>query len=185
MDVIDKPGMIALHLSAQLLLVIYCALVLAAALAGGWLILAVVLHKPFGAMAISTLMTAEGCSRFLRQIVNWFFALVTPVGALVFFFGVDYFAGASEAAQGNALAFCAGTFLCIACADLLPELQFHSHDRFKLSLGLLAGLALAVLLGYFGHAHPDPHLHQAMPATPITGQPAKIGVPWASNLYIS
>jgi len=28
----------------------------------------------------------------------------------------------------------------------LPELQFHSHDRFKLSVALLAGLMLAVIL---------------------------------------
>jgi hypothetical protein len=26
-------------------------------------------------------------------------------------------------------------------------LQFHSHDRFKLSVALLAGLAVAVLIG--------------------------------------
>jgi zinc and cadmium transporter len=42
----------------------------------------------------------------------------------------------------GALAFSAGTFLCIALSDLLPELQFHSHDRFKLSVALLAGVGL-------------------------------------------
>ena len=42
-----------------------------------------------------------------------------------------------------ALAFSAGTFLCIALSDLLPELQFHQHDRVKLSAALLAGIALA------------------------------------------
>jgi zinc and cadmium transporter len=41
-----------------------------------------------------------------------------------------------------ALAFSAGTFLCIALSDLLPELQFHSHDRLKLSVALLAGVVL-------------------------------------------
>ncbi len=55
---------------------------------------------------------------------------------------------------GYALVFCAGTFLCIACADLLPELQFHSHDRLKLSLALLAGLAIAVAITRFGPAEP-------------------------------
>lgn len=43
-----------------------------------------------------------------------------------------------------ALSFSAGTFLCIALSDLLPELQFHSHDRFKLSVALLAGFFLMV-----------------------------------------
>ncbi len=41
-----------------------------------------------------------------------------------------------------ALAFSAGTFLCIALSDLLPELQFHSHDRLKLSISLIAGFCL-------------------------------------------
>lgn len=125
--------------------------------AGLGVALAVILHKPFGAMAISTLMTAEGCSRFLRQLINILFALVTPLGALLFSLGVSHFVGANEAFQGNALALCAGTFLCIACADLLPELQFHSHDRFRLSMALLVGLAVAVLLGHFGHADHEHH----------------------------
>ncbi len=42
-----------------------------------------------------------------------------------------------------ALAFSAGMFMCIALSDLLPELQFHQHDRLKLSVALLLGLALA------------------------------------------
>jgi hypothetical protein len=45
-------------------------------------------------------------------------------------------------------------FLCIAGADLLPKLQFHAHDRVKLSLALLAGVAVASLIVRFGHAHP-------------------------------
>ena len=40
------------------------------------------------------------------------------------------------------LAFSAGTFLCIALSDLLPELQFHAHDRWPLSMALLGGFAL-------------------------------------------
>ena len=35
-----------------------------------------------------------------------------------------------------ALAFSAGTFICIAASDLLPELQFHSHDRFGITCRL-------------------------------------------------
>ena len=49
---------------------------------------------------------------------------------------------AASAWTAVALAFSAGTFLCIALSDLLPELQFHAHDRFKLSLALLAGFCL-------------------------------------------
>jgi zinc and cadmium transporter len=114
--------------------------------------LAVILHKPFGALAIITLMAASGATRQSRHLVNLAFALVTPLGALLFYFGAGAWAHEQPIWLGYALAFCAGTFLCIACADLLPELQFHSHDRFKLSLALLAGLAVAVAITRFGHA---------------------------------
>jgi zinc and cadmium transporter len=118
--------------------------------------LVIILHKPFDAMTVSTLMAASGCSRFSRQVLNSLFALATPLGAILFYAGASEFFGSNPAFLGGALAFCAGTFLCIACADLLPELQFHSHDRLKLSLALAAGLGVAVLIGQFetsGHDH--------------------------------
>jgi zinc and cadmium transporter len=100
----------------------------------------VILHKPFGALAITTLMAAGHTTRSSRNLVNLGFALVTPVGALLFYLGASPWAHVHPAWLGCALAFCAGTFLCIAGADLLPELQFHAHDRFKLSFALLLGL---------------------------------------------
>jgi len=118
-------------------------------LAGLGVALVVILHKPFDAMAISTLMTASGSSRFSRHVLNGLFALVSPVGAALFYLGASQFANSDAAFLGCALAFCAGTFLCIASSDLLPELQFHSHDRFKLSVALLAGLAVAVIIRQF------------------------------------
>ena len=109
--------------------------------------LVIILHKPFDAMAVSTLMAASGCSRFARHLLNGLFALVTPLGAILFYAGANHLFGSNPVFLGCALAFCAGTFLCIACADLLPELQFHSHDRLKLSLALAAGLGVAILIG--------------------------------------
>ena len=55
--------------------------------------------------------------------------------------------------------FAAGTFVCIATSDLLPELQFHSHDRFKLSAALILGIALAaamVVVEKSSHLHDEP-----------------------------
>jgi zinc and cadmium transporter len=118
-------------------------------LAGLGVALVVILHKPFDAMAISTLMTAGGSSRLSRHVLNCLFALASPIGAVLFYLGASQCAGSDVVLLGGALAFCAGTFLCIASSDLLPELQFHSHDRFKLSVALLAGLALAVLIKEF------------------------------------
>jgi zinc and cadmium transporter len=123
-----------------------------AQLAGLGVALVVILHKPFDAMAVSTLMAAGGSSRASRHLLNGLFALATPLGALLVwallvYSGASHVAGATVPVLGCALAFCAGSFLCIASSDLLPELQFHSHDRFKLSFMLLAGLGVAILIG--------------------------------------
>ena len=118
--------------------------------------LAITLHKPFDSIAITTLMTKGGCSRGLRHALNVVFALIAPLGVLLFYFGASHFAGENRLFVGCSLAFCGGMFLCISCSDLLPELQFHSHDRLKLSLALGGGLAIAILVGQFetsGHDH--------------------------------
>ncbi len=65
------------------------------------------------------------------------------------------------------LGFSAGTFLCISMSDLMPELQFHHHDRMKLSAALLAGLAIAWVVGIFesqGHEHRKSHDKQVQGA---------------------
>jgi zinc and cadmium transporter len=106
--------------------------------------LAIVLHKPLDAMAITTLMAAGGWAARPRRLANVAFALMCPLGAVLF-----YLAAGAEAAVpvGCALGFAAGTFLCISLSDLLPEVHFHSHDRIKLSLALLLGVALAYAIG--------------------------------------
>ena len=118
-------------------------------IAGLGVALVVILHKPFDAMAVSTLMAASGSSKASRHALNGLFALASPIGAALFYLGTQHFAGGNVPALGYALAFCAGSFLCIASSDLLPELQFHSHDRLKLSVALLAGLAVAIIIGQF------------------------------------
>lgn len=128
-------------------------------LAGLGTALVVILHKPFDAMAITTLMTASRKSRSSRHLLNALFALATPLGAILFGLGVNQLAEAHAALLGGALAFCAGNFLCIACSDLLPELQFHSHDRFKLSIALLAGLAVAITIGGLETTGHEKHDH--------------------------
>jgi len=123
--------------------------------------LAVILHKPFGALAIVTLMAASGATRSLRNWINLAFACVTPLGAMLFYLGAGSWTHTHPTWVGCALAFCAGTFLCIACADLLPELQFHRHDRVRLSLALLTGIGVALLIVWFGHA-PQEHPHETL-----------------------
>jgi zinc and cadmium transporter len=90
--------------------------------------------------------------------LNLWVALMIPVGVLGFCVGVGRLSPeAATAGTAAALAFSAGTFLCIALSDLLPELQFHAHDRVTLSVSLLAGFALmaAASLTESDHAHSD------------------------------
>ncbi|MCG8451079.1 MAG: ZIP family metal transporter [Pirellulales bacterium] len=111
-------------------------------LAGLGTFLVILLHKPFDSMTIATLMARGGWSLGWRHLVNGLFALAIPLGAAIFYVGIVG-EGDGGTTLGYALAFAAGTFLCISLSDLLPELQFHDHDRGKLSLALLLGLALA------------------------------------------
>ena len=105
--------------------------------------LATVVHKPADALTIVSLMLRGGASKPLAHAVNGAFALMIPAGAALFFLGAGRLAPASaDALTASALAFSAGTFLCIALSDLLPELQFHAHDRLKLSAALLGGVLL-------------------------------------------
>lgn len=115
-------------------------------LAGLGTFLVIFLHKPFDSMTIGMLMARAGWSLRLRHLVNALFALVIPLGAAVVYAGLAK-ATPSGPLLAYLLAFSAGTFLCISLSDLLPELQFHHHDRVKLSLALVAGLALAVGIG--------------------------------------
>ena len=114
--------------------------------ATGWgVFLATVVHKPADAMTIVTLMLRSGVRRWLAHLVNFGFAMMIPAGVACFILGVGQLnPGTAAGWTAIALAFSAGTFLCIALSDLLPELQFHSHDRLKLSLALLAGFCLMV-----------------------------------------
>ena len=73
---------------------------------------------------------------------NLGFAVLCPLGALLFVWGVGLF-GDPAYVVGCALAFSAGVFLCISLGDLLPEVHFHSHDRIKLTVVFLVGIGLA------------------------------------------
>jgi zinc and cadmium transporter len=131
-----------------------------AALAGFGTFLVIFLHKPFDAMTITTLMTVGGWKKSITHLVNGVFALMIPVGVGLFYLGLSH-AGDEAHLIAYALAFSAGTFLCVSMSDLLPELQFHAHDRLALSFSVLLGLSVAGVAGLFeehdhdhaGHGH--------------------------------
>jgi zinc and cadmium transporter len=134
------------------------------ALAGLGTFLVILLHKPFDSMTVATLLRAGGAGRGRVLLVNFLFAMLVPTGAILFAAGIPAFGGA-QVAVPYALAFSAGTFLCIAAADLLPEVQFHRHDRVGLSLALLLGLGIAAGIGRL-EASAHAHLHSGAAAEP-------------------
>lgn len=121
-------------------------------LLGVGVFLAILLHKPLDALSIETVMAAAGWPKKKRTQINWIFASLCPLAALIFYVGVDT-SVASPLLMPAALAFSAGAFVCIALGDLLPEVQFHSHDRTKLTVLFLSGIALAWGIGLLEGAH--------------------------------
>lgn len=131
----------------------------AAGLAGIGTFLAILLHKPLDALSITCVMSGSGWTRQQINVVNGAFAMMCPLGAVVFYLGISSLTTSQPVVIGWALGFAAGIFLCISLADILPELQFHQHDRLWLSLVLLLGVILASLVGFVesGHGHSDDH----------------------------
>lgn len=137
---------------------------------GAWLglsglgtFLAVALHKPLDAFAITSVMNRQHWSAGAQWVANVAFSLACPIGALAFYFGVSRLLGDSTL-LGWGLAVSGGFFICIALADLLPEVAFHDHDRGKLTTAFLLGVATAVAVENLpGHHHGSHHDHSGVP----------------------
>jgi len=115
--------------------------------------LAIMLHKPLDAVSITALMAGSGWSPRSRFLVNVGFATMCPIGALLFTFGIDQFGDLREKIVCSSLAFSAGVFLCISLSDLLPEMEFHAHNRLRLTAALVAGILLAYGITFLEPAH--------------------------------
>lgn len=131
------------------------------------------LHKPLDSLSITSIMAASGWSRQSMQTVNFIYAVMCPIGALLFCLGVHWISNGRETVVASALAMSAGVFLCISLSDLLPEVQFHSHDRLKLSAALLVGVFLAWAIGIL-----EPkHAHGRHSEPTVQGQVERVGHP--------
>jgi zinc and cadmium transporter len=124
-------------------------------LPGFAMFLAIFLHKPADALAISMVLSRKGVSRGKLFLVQFGFAATVAVGAVAFVLTEKHLAEDIEGPlTGAALAFSAGTFLFVALSDLLPEVQFHRHDRIPLALTLFFGIALMAGIALLeGHEH--------------------------------
>ena len=112
-------------------------------------LLAIVLHKPLDAYSIIGMMGNSGYSQRACKMVNLLFAILCPLMMVATFGGITLLdAWNHREFIGCLLAFASGTFLCIALSDLLPEIQFHRHDRVKLTLAFLIGICLSYFLHF-------------------------------------
>ena len=116
----------------------------AGVLAGLATLVAILLHKPIDAGLIAALLIQSGASPRTRSRVNLVHALLVPIGALAFLFCLQGAGDVRAWLLGPALGLAAGAFVCIAAADLLPEVEFHSHDRLLLSASLALGITAAM-----------------------------------------
>ncbi len=114
--------------------------------------LAILLHKPLDSLSIETVMANAGWSSAQRWSAAIIFAALCPLAAIAFHLGMAPYLESSQWLPGI-LAFAGGAFICIALSDLLPEVQFHSHDRVRLTLLFLIGIVLALAIGWFEPAH--------------------------------
>jgi len=133
------------------------------ALPGIAIFIAIFFHKPADALAISTVLSRKGVSRQKIFLVQLGFALMVPIGVVAFcLWGSFLEEETRKQLIGAALAFSAGTFIFVALSDLLPEVQFHRHDRVPLFLSLVGGVAFMGLIALLeGH---DEHDHDHSPA---------------------
>jgi len=111
--------------------------------------LAIVLHKPLDAFVLLGMMRVAGLGKRYAYVLSVVTALICPLGAFVAFWGIGLLATPADETIGRALAFGAGALVCISLSDLLPEIHFHRHDRFKLTVAFIVGLALAYALHVF------------------------------------
>ena len=114
-----------------------------AGIAGLGVFLAIALHKPLDALSVVSIMQEGGQSLRARRLANLAFALVCPVAIFLTYLAPSLLGPLQSLVIGCALAFSAGAFLSISLSDLLPEIHFHKHDRWKIAASFLAGILIA------------------------------------------
>ncbi|MCO8122629.1 ZIP family metal transporter [Stieleria sp. TO1_6] len=122
-------------------------------LAGIGTFLVIALHIPLDSFAITSVMSKQGWSAGAQRLASMLFSLACPLGAFLMYLGATTVLDGSDV-LGWGLAVSAGFFICIALADLLPEVAFHDHDRVKLTVALLLGVVIAIGIENLpGHDH--------------------------------
>lgn len=112
---------------------------------------AILAHKIPSSVSLTAILRAEGYGRRQALLMNASFALMVPLGAALFVLVERLVHARSFTAL--ALAVSSGSFLQLSLSDILPDLHRRGGNRWKISIALLAGLAVMWALRSFGHAH--------------------------------
>jgi zinc and cadmium transporter len=102
--------------------------------------LAILAHKIPSSFSLSAILRAEGYPRGRALLMNASFALMVPAGAGLYLLLRQLVH--AERFTALALAASSGTFLHLALSDILPDLHRRGGSKWKLSLALLAGVAV-------------------------------------------
>jgi zinc and cadmium transporter len=113
--------------------------------------LAILAHKIPNAFSLSAILVAEGYSRPRALGMNAAFALMVPVGA-VLYLGLRELVRV-ETFTSLALAASAGTFLHLSLSDIIPDLHRRGVPRWRLAGAMVSGLALMGALTFLRHGH--------------------------------
>jgi len=113
--------------------------------------LAILAHKIPNAFSLSAILRAEGYSRPKALLMNAAFALMVPLGALSFVVLRELVR--VEQFTSIALAGSAGTFLHLSLSDILPDVHRRGVAKWRLTLAVIAGLALMGALRFLRHGH--------------------------------
>jgi zinc and cadmium transporter len=111
--------------------------------------IAILAHKVPSSFSLSAILRSEGYGRPKALWMNAFFALMVPTGAGVYLalrnlVTLDRF-------TAFALAFSGGTFLHLSLSDILPDLHRRAGSKARVTVALLAGLALMWSLRFIRH----------------------------------
>ena len=102
---------------------------------GPVVLLAVIIHKMPDGISLSSILLTAGWNRRTVGLLNLFFSLTTPVGALLAYL---FLSTLDPSTVAVAIGISAGTFLAIATADVLPQVH-RIEERNPLTLVFLLG----------------------------------------------
>jgi len=116
---------------------------------GALVFVAILAHQVPASVSLSAILRAEGYGRRQTLLMNASFALMVPLGA-VLFVGLDRLVHAQRF-TAVALAAASGSFLQLALSDILPELHRRGGSRWRISAALVTGLCVMWVLQAFTH----------------------------------